>query len=49
MPTMKSGPQALRMPSAISVTKRSRFSRLPPQASSRRLVSGDQNWSIRQE
>ena len=25
MPTMKSGPQALRMPSAISVTKRSRF------------------------
>ena len=25
MPTMKSGPQALRMPSAISVTKRKRF------------------------
>ena len=45
-PTMKSSPASLRMRPMISVEKRSRFSKLPPQRSSRRFDQGVQNWSI---
>ena len=47
MPMMKSSPQALRMRLVSSVEKRMRFSKLPPQRSSRRFDQGVQNWSIR--
>ncbi len=45
-PMMKSSPTSLRMRRMISVEKRMRFLRLPPQRSSRRFDHGVQNWSI---
>ena len=47
MPMMKSSPASLRMRVVISVEKRMRFSKEPPQRSSRRFDQGVQNWSIR--
>ena len=45
-PMMKSSPTSLRMRPTISVEKRMRFSKEPPQRSSRRFDHGVQNWSI---
>ncbi len=47
MPTMKSGPTASRTASSTRKVKRSRLSSEPPYSSSRRLVAGDQNPSMR--
>ncbi len=44
---MNSGPTAARIAASTSKVKRRRFSRLPPQASVRRLVAGDQKPSSR--